>query len=227
MAKKNKVILIIDDDPDMRSYLRKLLEGMGHEVHEAGNSRTGIKIIDEVTPHLILLDINLDDESGFNVIGKIRQLDPFQRMKILMISSLSSKKAIDLSKKLGTDGFLIKPINNQTLSTTMKKMLPELNFPVAKNIDKEFSNLMGKLHGQIVKISETSVILQSKVKFFEKRKLQIDSIFLNRNDLNKTQLIIQEASKDVSTGTYNTKIQLIGLTDNNLKQIRKLNTKKA
>jgi len=86
---------------------------------------------------------------------------------------------------------------------------------------------MGKFHGQIVKISETSVILQSKIKFFEKRKLQIDSIFLNRNDLNKTQLIIQGPSKDVSTGTYNTEIQLIGLTDSNLKQIRKLNTKKA
>jgi CheY-like chemotaxis protein len=227
MPRKNKVILIVDDDPDMRVYLRKLLEGLGHEVHEAGNSRTALKIIDDITPHLILLDINLDDESGFNMIGQIRMIDPYNRIKILMISSLSSKKAIDLSQKLGTDGYLIKPINNTTLSTTLKKMLPDLVFPDATNIEDKYSNLMAKFLGQLTKISEVSVILRSKIKFQEKRKIQIENLFLRKYDLMNAQLIIQEYSKDVTTGTYDTRIQLIGLNDNNLKSIRKLNTRKA
>lgn len=227
MAKKNKVILIVDDDPDMRVYLRKLLESLGHEVHEAGNSRTALKVIGDITPHLILLDINLDDESGFNMIGQIRMIDPYNRIKILMISSLSSKKAIDLSKKLGTDGYLIKPINNATLNTTLKKMMPELNFPNATNIEDKYANLTAKFLGQLTKISEVSVILRSKIKFQEKRKIQIDNIFLKKYDLTNAQLIIQEFSKDVTTGTYDTRIQLIGLNESNLKSIRKLNTRKA
>jgi len=227
MARKSKVILIVDDDPDMRAYLNKLLISMGHEVYEAGNTRTALKLVQEVVPHLILLDINLDEESGFNMIGQVRKFDQYHRIKILMISSLSSKKAIDLSKKLGTDGYLIKPINNTTLSTTLKKMGPELVFPEARNIHSEYSQLTARFLGSLTKISEVSVILRSKIKFREKRKIFIESPFLRKFDLEKTQLIIQEFSKDVTPGTYDTKIQLIGLNDNNLKNIRKLNTRKV
>lgn len=225
--KKNKVILVVDDDEDMRKYLRKMLEGMGHEVHTAEDSDGAIQKISQVIPHLILLDINLHEENGFNIVGQVRMLDPYKRIKIIMISSLSSKKPIELSKKVGADGYLIKPINNQTLLTTLKKMAPDLEFPQAINLDDKYSFLMAKCRGQIIKISEIALILRSKIKFKQKHKIQIECVFLQKNDLKQVQYIINNESVDISPGIYDTNIQMVGLSDDNQQTIRKMKTRKG
>ncbi len=225
--RKSKTILIIDDDPDMRAYLRKLLEGMGHEVHEAQDSHTAEKKLAEVFPHLILLDINLENENGFHFISQVRMIDPHRRIKIIMISSMSSKKAIELSQKIGTHGYLIKPINNNILMTTMKKIMPELDFPEAKNLDISFNKLTARCSGQVIKISEIELVLRSKIKFTEKMKLLIQSQFLKKIDIDRAQFIIHQMSKDVQPGIYDTYVSVVGLKEKDLKGIRSLKTKKA
>ena len=227
MTSKKKVILVIDDDTDILNYFKKLLENVGHEVHLAQNLDSGYKKLTTIYPHLVFLDINIEDENGFTFIDKIRKLDPFRRIKIIMISSLTSKKALNVSKEYNTDGYLVKPINNDILMKTIKKISPSLGFPEARKLEGSFSGVMCKLIGSITKISEVKFNLRSKVKFNEKQKLKIDSNFLSKLEIDHAQFIIQKPSVDVSPGIYDTAVQMIGLNDNDLKEIRKIKTKKG
>lgn len=226
--RKNKTVLIIDDDQDMRVYLRKILEGMGHIVLEAENSNEGIKIVSTLYPHLILLDINLENENGFHFISQVRMIDPAMRIKIVMISSSTSKKAIELSQKVGTNGYLVKPINNNILLSTLKKLMPEMDLPEVKVINNETKmSFMVSIFAQIIKISEVALILRSKVKFNDRAKIIIKGNYLKKLEIDRVQFIMKDQSLDVSPGVYDTKIYMAGLKEDDLKKIRKLNTKKG
>ncbi len=226
MASKKKVILLVDDDIDMINYLKKLLLNIGHEVHSATTLKEAQRKFKDIYPHLIFLDINLEDENGFQFIEYVRNIDLYKRIKIIMISSLTSKKALAVSKQYETDGYLVKPINNDILMKTIRKIMPSLELPTAKYLKPEFRGLMGKLLGSLTKISEVKLTLRSKVKFTSKQKLKLDSNFIKKLDLGHAQFIIQPPSRDVSTGTYDTEVQLIGLNDSDLREIRKIKTKK-
>lgn len=226
--KKNKTILIVDDDVDLRIYLRKILEGMGHEVFEAETLKKAREVVEEIYPHLILLDINLENENGFNFITQLRQLDPNMRIKIIMISSSTSKKIIEFSQKVGSSSYLVKPINNNILLTTLKKLIPEMDLPEIRVIDKPNNEtFMSKIFGQIIKISEVALILRSKVKFNDRTKILIKGNFLKKIEIDRAQFILKDQSIDVSPGVYDTKIYIAGLKEEDLKKIRKLNTKKG
>lgn len=226
--KKNKTVLIIDDDQDMRVYLRKILEGMGHIVLEAPNSVEGMKLVSTIYPHLILLDINLENENGFHFISQVRMIDPAMRIKIVMISSSTSKKAIELSQRVGTNGYLVKPINNNILLTTLKKLMPEMDLPEVKFKNNETKmSFMVSIFAQIIKISEVALILRSKVKFNDRSKIILKGNYLKKIEIDRVQFIMKDQSLDVSPGVYDTKIYMAGLKEEDLKKIRKLNTKKG
>ena len=222
MSSKNKVILIVDDDVDVLNYLKTLLENVGHEVHVARDLSSARATLTTVYPHLVFLDINIEDENGFSFISDIKKIDPYKRIKIIMISSLTSKKALAVSQQYGTDGYLVKPINNDILLTTMKKIGPSCKFPDAKNLEPKFSGIMCKLLGTITSISEVNVTLRSKVKFQEKQKINLECEFIDKLELNHAQFIINPPSTDISPGVYDTEIQMVGLNDNDLKEIRKI-----
>lgn len=227
MSSKSKVILIVDDDVDVLNYLKTLLENVGHEVHIAKNLSSARDTLTKVYPHLVFLDINIEDENGFSFIHDISNIDPYHRIKIIIISSLTSKKALSMSQKYRTDGYLVKPINNDILLTTMKKINQSCNFHNAKNFDPKFSGVISKLLGTVTDISETNITLRSKVKFQEKQKINLECDFINELNLNHAHFIISPPSTDVTPGVYDTEIQMLGLNDNDLKEVRKLKATKG
>ncbi|MGA1847578.1 response regulator, partial [Deferribacter abyssi] len=71
----SKKILIIDDDPSIRSFYKEFLREEGFEVSEAGNAITGLKLYKELKPDIILLDINMPDKSGLDILKEIKKKD--------------------------------------------------------------------------------------------------------------------------------------------------------
>lgn len=72
MEKKDKIILLIEDDFDIRNGIRILLESQGYEIIEAKNGREGLKKLNE-TISLVILDIIMPEMSGIEVCKKIRE----------------------------------------------------------------------------------------------------------------------------------------------------------
>lgn len=109
-------ILIIDDEDELRSMLRRMLEQAGHEVTEAVNGAEGIKLYERDRPDLIITDIIMPEKEGVETIIALRQADP--NLPIIAISGGGRLEATDfltMAKKLGARHTLSKPFRRDQL----------------------------------------------------------------------------------------------------------------
>jgi len=69
-------VLVVDDDPDVRTLLRRMLEAAGYRALEAENGRAALTRIAETTPDLILLDLMMPEMDGFEFLDELRRGGP-------------------------------------------------------------------------------------------------------------------------------------------------------
>ncbi len=99
--------LIVDDEAHVRVYVRLLLKKLGIEtVWEAADGAQALAKIAEHRPELVMLDINLPQMSGMDVLARL-QVERF-RPPVIMMSSLSSMKIVTECVKLGATAYILK-----------------------------------------------------------------------------------------------------------------------
>lgn len=129
-------ILIIDDDPDVVELVRITLEANNYSVFSAKNGTEGLRLVKEIRPDLIILDVMMDTMTeGFQVTYQLRSQEPqseyreFSKIPIIMLTGISQKMHMKLSPEkdkdyLPVDEFLEKPIWTDPLLEKIKKLLP-------------------------------------------------------------------------------------------------------
>jgi two-component system cell cycle response regulator len=116
-------ILVVDDEPAIREYVTSLLSELGHEVLAAANGVEALRLARERQPHLILLDIMMPELSGIEVCRQLRA-DPRTRdMRIIVVSAVDAKRALEESIIAGADDFLAKPIHALELMVRVRSIL--------------------------------------------------------------------------------------------------------
>ena len=116
-------ILVVDDEPAIREYESGLLVELGHEVLTAGDGAEALQLARERQPDLALLDIMMPEMSGIEVCQQLRT-DPCTRdIRIIVVSGLDSKRALEESIIAGADDFLAKPINALELMVRVRSIL--------------------------------------------------------------------------------------------------------
>ena len=128
-------IVTIDDDRDVLDVLSITLEANNYEVYGASNGAEGLRIIKEVHPDLIILDVMMDTiTEGFQVSYQLRSQDPrseyqeFSKIPIIMLTGISQKMDMKFSPEkdgeyLQVDEFVEKPIRVESLVEKVKKLL--------------------------------------------------------------------------------------------------------
>ncbi len=112
-------ILVIDDDPEIRSILKVLLTNENYEVIEAESGKNIQKIL---TPDfsLVILDVMMPDESGYEVCQKIRT---FSNVPILFLTAKSQNSDLVLGFSCGADDYLSKPFEYSELISRVKGLI--------------------------------------------------------------------------------------------------------
>ncbi len=113
-------IVHIEDDPANRLLVRKLLVRAGHEVIEAEDGISGVRIAIQSKPELVLVDLNIPGLDGFEVALRLRAESGFERVPIVAITAEGDR---DTSLSVGCDGFLQKPIDARTFAETISRYL--------------------------------------------------------------------------------------------------------
>lgn len=117
----NKIkILVIDDEPQIRKLLKLTLEANDFEVISAETGKSGVQLAASLNPELILLDLNLPDENGLNILKQIREWSSSQ---IIILSARNSE--IDKINLLdaGADDYITKPFHTGELLARLRVAL--------------------------------------------------------------------------------------------------------
>ena len=131
-----KDILIIDDDRDLVSSIRIVLESKDYNVRAAYNGKEGFGKIEEKTPDLIVLDVMMaTDTEGFDLAFKLKNNPKYQGIPIVMITAFPKKMAEEgpdkfqhiLGESWPVSHFLEKPIDPEELLSTIENVLKEEN----------------------------------------------------------------------------------------------------
>jgi len=117
-------ILVIDDEPDVVSYLSAFLEDEGFQVLTASNGPDGLALAREEAPDLITLDITMPGMSGIEVLTSLRRDDDLNCIPVVIITGVTSfDKLTDYRDVRVPEGFMQKPIDLVKLLSTIEDIL--------------------------------------------------------------------------------------------------------
>ncbi len=113
-------ILVIDDEPQIRRFLRTSLGGQGYRVSEAANGTEGIDAVKREPPDLVVLDLGLPDMDGLDVIARLRAASP---VPIVVLSVRGDEQGKVKALDLGADDYVTKPFGMDELIARVRTAL--------------------------------------------------------------------------------------------------------
>jgi DNA-binding NtrC family response regulator len=142
-----ETILIIDDDPDIREILRDCLQALGFLVLLASTGKEGLELVDQQAPQLVLLDIELPDIKGLDVLKEIRK----RRMDlpVVMITAYGSVDRAVQAMKEGAYDFITKPFELDHLCLVVRNALERERLQreveiLSHELDERYRLVVGK-----------------------------------------------------------------------------------
>ena len=120
---KKATILYVEDNPDNRLLIRRVLMSEGYDVVEAGNAKDAYNQITASPPNLILMDINMPDVDGYTLTAKLRSLPELNQVPIIAVTANVMKGDRERSLEAGCDGYIQKPVDIDTLTSLVEKFL--------------------------------------------------------------------------------------------------------
>ena len=123
MEKAMALIYIVEDDESIREIETIALKNSNYIVSAFENAKEFYKKLDELVPDLILLDLMLPDESGYDIVRKLRKRPATQDIPIIMVTAKTTE--MDMIKGLdgGADDYIKKPFSIMELITRVKALL--------------------------------------------------------------------------------------------------------
>ena len=123
--KQRDKVLIIDDDTRLLELLAIALEDSGFDVTALPTSDEAYALLRKFIPDLILCDINLETSTmgGFTFYEKVQELKNVQSIPFVFLTGLTDEALVRTGKELGVDDYLMKPISEQTLVSTLRGKL--------------------------------------------------------------------------------------------------------
>lgn len=120
MTEPQPVILVIEDEPQMRRFLRASLASHGFRLVEAGRGAEGIQLAASHNPEVILLDLSLPDGDGLEVTRRLRE---WSRVPIIVISARGKEDDKVAALDAGADDYLTKPFGMNELLARIRVAL--------------------------------------------------------------------------------------------------------
>ncbi len=114
-------VLIIDDDKLVQDVLRKSLDTK-YEVHSAFSGEEGITAVNDCEPSVILLDVEMPGQNGYEVCDQLKRNGSTQDIPIIFLSSKSSLRERLLGYEVGGDDYLVKPCDKEELHVKLERL---------------------------------------------------------------------------------------------------------
>ncbi len=119
----SKQILIVDDSESIREVLSFSIEKAGYEIFTACDGRDALQYFDGRKIDLLLTDYHMPNLNGLELISKVRQLENYKFIPILVLTTENQIEKIREARDTGATGWLMKPFSTQKLLQTLRKVI--------------------------------------------------------------------------------------------------------
>jgi signal transduction histidine kinase/CheY-like chemotaxis protein len=171
---RDKSVLVVDDDPNIRSLLQQELTEAGYKVRLAEDGRKALTLIREEIPGLVILDVMMPEMNGFDVAAVLKNDPATMDIPIIILSIVEDKER---GFRLGVDRYLTKPIDTASLFHEVDTLLDQ-----------------GKSRKKVMVVDEDSSTIRSITDVLETRGYQVmesnGSDLVSRAVLSKPDIII-------------------------------------
>jgi len=138
MKKMNKTVLVVDDESDVRNYLKSALENSGFDVMTANNGFEALEIMKENLPDLISLDLVMPKHSGMKFYREMQKNKEWSKIPVLIVTGHArdelGKVDFDTLMMQGPGVYLEKPVKPNTF---IEKVCLLLNIELPENIERQ------------------------------------------------------------------------------------------
>lgn len=223
MARAAKEILIIDDDESIVVMAQKILSGSGYRVLGAETIAEALDLAHERVPHLVITDLKLRNESGFEYLEKHRKVKELARVPVIVLSGVRSQEAIYQASSLGAIDYVTKPVDTQILLAKVKKALRDRKFPRVEIPSGKQARVELQSPSTIIQANEIGFLIEAPVRIAEGARIEVASPLLRSLGcetcvFQRTQL----AARPGFPGQYLNEIAVIGITASQAMRIREI-----
>jgi two-component system, OmpR family, response regulator len=117
----NPIILIVEDDTDLRTFLEEALSEYNYTVYATDKASAALKMVDKIRPNLVILDLGLPDVSGDAICARIKESYP--ALPVIILTASSDTKDVISSFEKGADDYVQKPFKLEELAARIKAKL--------------------------------------------------------------------------------------------------------
>lgn len=118
-----KKILVVDDEKDICRIMKRILEQEGFEVFEAYDGQEALSKVFEISPDIMVIDVQMPGKNGFQVCEEIRKDPIYKELPILMLTVRSSKEDRLQGFTSGVDEYMVKPFDMSEIVARIKVVL--------------------------------------------------------------------------------------------------------
>ena len=121
---RGPLVLVVDDDPQVRDVVRINLEMEGYTVREAANAEEGLAAVADDAPDLILLDVMMPQVDGWEMLRRVQEQHGIGSVPVIMFSGQLEATAEREAQARGAQGFVGKPFDLRALIDQTKQIVP-------------------------------------------------------------------------------------------------------
>jgi len=151
LSGKKPLILIVDDNPDMRQYISGVVK-KEYDFITAGNGKEGLKRLEKHTPDVILCDVMMPGMDGHEFLERVKSQPGLQLIPFIFLTARADVEMKVEGLEEGADDYIVKPFNSLELLARVKSLL-------------RIRNLMSRTEAQKKKISSLTQKLQKKYRY--------------------------------------------------------------
>lgn len=135
-----RVVVVIEDEPEMRRNIVRLLRLEGYEPAEAPDGDTGLKLVRERKPALVLCDVMMPGLDGHDVLRAVREDPQIQSIPFIFLTARADKSDQRSGMNLGADDYITKPFANDELLAAVTARLQRATQSARQGFAPDFSS---------------------------------------------------------------------------------------
>jgi len=121
--RERDIVLVVEDSPDMRGFIKSLLTGEGFHVAEAADGRQGLALARDIIPDIIISDIVMPEVSGYQLCKELKNDIKTSHVPIILLSVKFSEEEIVSGLEAGADDYITKPFRMEILLSRIKNLI--------------------------------------------------------------------------------------------------------